>query len=340
MAWRHLRSGCSARWRSTTRRRIAWLGRGQARELLGYLVARRRAPATTDDIVHALWDDDPPATATTIVHGLVRRIRGALGTAAVLSDLRGYHLGPCVDDVDLWNLLELIEAGELAGALGGLAGARLRAVRRSPVGARRRRACPSRGRARPGSAPPHSPARAGPTADRPAPGAGGRAGRTAALADRHHRGHGRCREDAAGSRGRGGRGGTGDAHRCRGGGRPDGLPGGHRARPGEQRRRGDGPALHGEPGRPGTAAPPRRRLRRRPRGQRQRGRAPRRLVPPGDGAGHVEGRARASQASRSFRSCPSPTRRTLGATRWSSCSTGCGRWGGRRGRRTARPRST
>jgi non-specific serine/threonine protein kinase len=92
------------------------LGRGQARELLAYLVARRRAPASTDDIVSALWEGEPPATAPTIVHGLVRRIRKALGPDAVEHDDAGYRLGPGVQDVDLWRLDELIGSGELAEA--------------------------------------------------------------------------------------------------------------------------------------------------------------------------------------------------------------------------------
>src|SRR5687767_6750999 len=92
------------------------LGRGQARELLAYLVARRRSPASTDDIVDALWQDDPPATAPTIVHGLVRRIRQALGQDAVQHDDDGYRLGDAVGDVDLFVVDELIESGALAEA--------------------------------------------------------------------------------------------------------------------------------------------------------------------------------------------------------------------------------
>ena len=92
------------------------LGRGQARELLGYLVAQRRRPATTDDVVGALWGGDPPATAPTIVHGLVRRLRAALGAESVTHDPRGYRLGPHVHDVDLWEVQDLIGAGALADA--------------------------------------------------------------------------------------------------------------------------------------------------------------------------------------------------------------------------------
>ena len=75
----------------------------------------------------------PPAT---IVHGLVRRIRGALGAEAVLSDAAGYHLGPGVDDVDLWERARPDRGRRARRRAGVLAGAGLRALRRSPMGAR------------------------------------------------------------------------------------------------------------------------------------------------------------------------------------------------------------
>lgn len=87
------------------------VGRGQARELLALLVARRGAPLTTGDVVDALWPHDPPATATTIVHGLVRRLRSALGAHVVVNDAMGYRLELPADAVDLWALSDGARAG-------------------------------------------------------------------------------------------------------------------------------------------------------------------------------------------------------------------------------------
>jgi hypothetical protein len=88
------------------------LGTGQARELLALLVARRATATSTGDVVDALWPDGaPPATAVTIVHGLVRRIRGALGREAVATDEAGYRLALPPGAVDLWVVDDLLAEG-------------------------------------------------------------------------------------------------------------------------------------------------------------------------------------------------------------------------------------
>ena len=209
---------------------------GPGGELLGYLVARRRRPATTDDLVRALWDEDPPATAATIVHGLVHRIRGALGAEAVVSDPSGYQLGPCIADVDLWTLLDLIDAGEVASTraswrepvFGPYADRRWARAAVEPVRAlvepdreallRTRRRVPVRrlvGRRRELAAV-HPGLRHSRVVTVVGMGGVGKTGW-----------RWRCAHDVEGA---------GDPHRRGRGGRPRGLPGGHRARPSEQRR--------------------------------------------------------------------------------------------------------
>lgn len=89
----------------------AALGRGQAREVLAYLVGRGDTPAPTASIIDALWDD-PPATAATIVHGHVRRIRSALGPAAVALEAGGYRLDLEPGAVDLWQLDAAVQDGD------------------------------------------------------------------------------------------------------------------------------------------------------------------------------------------------------------------------------------
>lgn len=90
------------------------LGGGQARELLAFLVARRGRPATTTEIIDTLWAESPPATAATIVHGLVRRIRKAIGSDLLAHDQRGYFLDLRSAVVDLWVLDEALRAGDRA----------------------------------------------------------------------------------------------------------------------------------------------------------------------------------------------------------------------------------
>lgn len=93
------------------------LGSGQARELLALLVCRRGHPVTTAQIVDTMWPDDPPATVTTIVHGLVRRIRQALGPTALVRDDDGYRLQLDPDDVDLWIVDRALADGDDATAV-------------------------------------------------------------------------------------------------------------------------------------------------------------------------------------------------------------------------------
>lgn len=88
------------------------LGRGQARELLALLAAHRDLPLSTAQLIDALWPSDPPATAPTIVHGLVRRLRSALGPDAVANDGTGYRLALPADAVDLWLLDDAARAGD------------------------------------------------------------------------------------------------------------------------------------------------------------------------------------------------------------------------------------
>lgn len=90
----------------------AMIGRGQARELLALLVAHPGAALHTDAVVEELWPDDPPATATTIVHGHVRRIRRALGASSVVHDGHGYRLELPSTAVDLWVVHAAVRAGD------------------------------------------------------------------------------------------------------------------------------------------------------------------------------------------------------------------------------------
>ncbi|TWP51128.1 tetratricopeptide repeat protein [Lentzea tibetensis] len=81
------------------------LGRKGMRGLLAMLVVGANRPVAIDDIVDSLWGDAPPATARTIVHGYVSKLRKVLeeadptGSATIRTTPPGYELS-----VDPWRL--------------------------------------------------------------------------------------------------------------------------------------------------------------------------------------------------------------------------------------------
>jgi len=108
------------------------IGRRGMRGLLAMLVLEANRVVPIDEIVDSLWADDPPATARTIVHGYVSRLRRMLeqadptGSARILTTPPGYQLA-----VDPWRL-DFHRARQLvAGARGKPAPIRARLLRES-----------------------------------------------------------------------------------------------------------------------------------------------------------------------------------------------------------------
>jgi SARP family transcriptional regulator, regulator of embCAB operon len=66
------------------RRREHELGGRQARELMGFLVVNRRRAVSRDELLAALWPEDPPAGASASLNTLLSRIRRALGQERVV----------------------------------------------------------------------------------------------------------------------------------------------------------------------------------------------------------------------------------------------------------------
>jgi DNA-binding SARP family transcriptional activator/tetratricopeptide (TPR) repeat protein len=85
--------------------RVLLLGRKGMRGLLAMLVVEANRVVPIDEIVDRIWADDPPATARTIVHGYVSKLRKMLeeadpnGSATILTTPPGYQL-----QVDPWRL--------------------------------------------------------------------------------------------------------------------------------------------------------------------------------------------------------------------------------------------
>ena len=68
------------------------LGGRKQRAVLAVLATRAPANVSTDELIEALWDDEPPATAITTIQVYVSRLRKILGAAAIVSEAGGYRL--------------------------------------------------------------------------------------------------------------------------------------------------------------------------------------------------------------------------------------------------------
>jgi DNA-binding SARP family transcriptional activator len=93
------------------------IGSPGARALLLLLVLHANQVVSIERIIDGLWGDDPPATARTIVHGYVSRLRRVLepagtgdGRAALLTRSPGYELRVDESRVDLFRARRLLDA--------------------------------------------------------------------------------------------------------------------------------------------------------------------------------------------------------------------------------------
>ncbi|HEX3649061.1 MAG TPA: transcriptional regulator, partial [Pseudonocardiaceae bacterium] len=91
----------------------ATIGSPGARALLLLLVLHANQVVSIERIIDGLWGDDPPATARTIVHGYVSRLRRMIepgGGAALLTRSPGYELRVDESRVDLFQARRLLDA--------------------------------------------------------------------------------------------------------------------------------------------------------------------------------------------------------------------------------------
>ncbi|HEX3592299.1 MAG TPA: BTAD domain-containing putative transcriptional regulator [Pseudonocardiaceae bacterium] len=93
------------------------IGSPGARALLLLLVLHANQVVSIERIIDGLWGDDPPATARTIVHGYVSRLRRVLepagdqdNWAALLTRSPGYELRVDESRVDLFRARRLLDA--------------------------------------------------------------------------------------------------------------------------------------------------------------------------------------------------------------------------------------
>jgi predicted ATPase/DNA-binding SARP family transcriptional activator len=82
--------------------------RGRQRALLGYLLLRANEVVAQDRLVDALWGESPPASAVTVLHGYVSRLRRVLGDGRLQTRPPGYVLHVAPDELDLYRFRVLL----------------------------------------------------------------------------------------------------------------------------------------------------------------------------------------------------------------------------------------
>ena len=84
--------------------------RAQQRMVLAILLMRRNAVVPVDDLLDALWGDDPPETAQTALHVHVSALRKALGQQRIETRAPGYVLRVDASEVDVERLESTLAA--------------------------------------------------------------------------------------------------------------------------------------------------------------------------------------------------------------------------------------
>ena len=94
----------------------ATLGGPKQRALLAYLLLHANEFVPRDRLVDAVWGENPPPTARSIVHGYVRKLRAALEdtSAEIASRSQGYVLDLDPDEVDVRRFERLAKEGRKA----------------------------------------------------------------------------------------------------------------------------------------------------------------------------------------------------------------------------------
>jgi YVTN family beta-propeller protein len=82
------------------------------RALLAYLLLRANRPVSTDELTEAIWNGDPPHTASSSLQNHVSRLRRVLGADRLLTRARGYELRVAPGELDLQRLEALVDEAE------------------------------------------------------------------------------------------------------------------------------------------------------------------------------------------------------------------------------------
>ncbi|HZC74906.1 MAG TPA: BTAD domain-containing putative transcriptional regulator [Gaiellaceae bacterium] len=92
----------------------AALGAPKQRALLAVLLVNRRRVVTSEQLVDALWGEDPPASAVQSLQVYVHGLRRALGSERIETAGRGYRTVVGEDELDLDRFERTLERGRAA----------------------------------------------------------------------------------------------------------------------------------------------------------------------------------------------------------------------------------
>ena len=106
------------------------IGVGKQRALLAVLLLNSGEVVSTDRLIDALWEDDPPASALNSVHVYVSQLRKTLGNGRLETHGHGYLLALESEQIDLGRFERRLGEGRelLAAGEAGRAAAALRAA--------------------------------------------------------------------------------------------------------------------------------------------------------------------------------------------------------------------
>jgi len=93
------------------------LGGAKQRALLAILLLHANEVVSTDRLIDALWEDDPPETGRKALQVYVSQLRKALGKRRIATHAPGYRLEVETDELDLARFQRLLEEGEPREAL-------------------------------------------------------------------------------------------------------------------------------------------------------------------------------------------------------------------------------
>jgi DNA-binding SARP family transcriptional activator/ABC-type branched-subunit amino acid transport system substrate-binding protein len=99
------------------------LRQGRQRLLLAVLLMAGGEPVSSDRLIDALWDEQPPPSATASLHNLIAGVRKALGDGRIVTRDHGYALRLDGDELDSERFHSLSDGGRAALADGDPRGA-------------------------------------------------------------------------------------------------------------------------------------------------------------------------------------------------------------------------
>src|SRR5512132_3435814 len=99
------------------------LGGQKRRALLAALLLRAGEVVRRDELIDALWGEDPPATARNTLQVSVSQLRKLLPDGLLETNASGYRLAVDRSSVDVFEFAQLAQAGRSALTIGDAAGA-------------------------------------------------------------------------------------------------------------------------------------------------------------------------------------------------------------------------